>query len=663
MSPRKARRLRPQMVVWAVAAVVIAGIISYPRAFSPVLKAQNSSHQSRITPAPPRTTGTLPESKVLTITAIAKGPNQINLTWPPVASPGYGYLVEIQSDADSRYASWTELDPMPTAGGFTCDPSVVWVGGTCNMNDAAGTHVYNPPTHGIPTWVTDPTYIDPQDGSAAQMIAWGLKSNVNYNFRVRTYTGNSSPAYGAYSNTASASTAQYVQRYVSLTGKDSNDGTAADDAHAWRTLAHGSAGIACGQELIVMGGNYATDNINMQQNCSAGNKAVVAVNAGDTATIVSLPAGAIQSINLSGNYIVIDGIKAATASTVGEYVVTISGNHDAFLNVEVRPAVIPSFFYGVGLYGDHNLIYRSYFHDFGSPDPVQNPGGNGGWVLAVYGHGALNNVIWSNHLTRGGHDQSLCKGGCSYNRWLNNIMDGGWGQGWAAVFAEGVVAEHNLLEGNVMKDIGRGVTFYKPALQLSQGRTTVRRNTIISPTVGLEESFLYGGTAANNLVYNNVFYNGLECIFQSHNGGVAVYDNDIYSNNICYKISNIAIDIYLNNPTNQISYNDITNVDDKGKPVKDQLFITWNHDAQGDFQYPKSLSFAEKHYSPPFSHNTPLAVVPMFVNESNLDFHLTVNSLLIGAGTAIADPDWGSPTGQIDLGPFGITHLNANPAQ
>jgi len=276
-------------------------------------------------------------------------------------------------------------------------------------------------------------------------------------------------------------------------------------------------------------------------------------------------------------------------------------------------------------------------NDFGSPDPVQNPGGNGGWVLAVYGHGALNNVIWSNHLTRGGHDQSLCKGGCSYNRWLNNVMDGGWGQAWAAVFAEGVVAEHNLVEGNVIKDIGRGVSFYKPALQLSQGRTTVRRNTVIGATVSLEESQFYGGTAANNLVYNNVFYNGQECLFQSHNGGVAAYDNDVFSNNICYKISGIGMDLYLNNTTGQISYNTIVNVDDKGKPVKDQAFITWNHDAQGDFQYPKSLTFADKNYSPPFSHNKALAVVPMFVNESNLDFHLTVNSLLIGAGTPISN--------------------------
>ena len=126
----RARRLRPQMLVWAVAVI----------AFSSALTAQT-----------------------LTITATAKGPDQINLTWPPVANPGYGYLVKIQSDGDSHYTSWTELDPMPAAGGFTCDPTVVWPGGICNISDPTGVHVYNPPTHGIPTWVTDSTYIDPQD--------------------------------------------------------------------------------------------------------------------------------------------------------------------------------------------------------------------------------------------------------------------------------------------------------------------------------------------------------------------------------------------------------------------------------------------------------------------------------------------------------------------
>src|SRR5438105_12706028 len=100
-----------------------------------------------------------------------KGPDQINLSWPSAANPGYGYLIEIQSAADDRYNSWAELQPVPTASGYTCNNTIVIKGGTCNISDPAGVHVYNPPTNGVPYWVTDSTYIDPQDGSRTQFIA------------------------------------------------------------------------------------------------------------------------------------------------------------------------------------------------------------------------------------------------------------------------------------------------------------------------------------------------------------------------------------------------------------------------------------------------------------------------------------------------------------
>ena len=99
---------------------------------------------------------------------------------------------------------------------------VVKNGATCNISDPAGTHVYNPTTNGVPYWVTDATYIDPQDGSPVQFIAWGLRPNTSYSFRVRSYSGTT---YGAYSAVATATTANYPVRYVSPTGNDSNDGT------------------------------------------------------------------------------------------------------------------------------------------------------------------------------------------------------------------------------------------------------------------------------------------------------------------------------------------------------------------------------------------------------------------------------------------------------
>jgi len=598
------------------------------------------------------------------ITATTKGPDQINLTWSAVSNPGYGYLVEIQSTGDSRYSSWTELQPVPTAAGYSCDNTVVWNGGSCHISDPSGTHVYNPHAHGIPYWVTDANYIDPQDGSAAQFIVWGLRPNTTYGFRVRSYSGNKSSIYGVYSNTTTAMTANYILRYVSPAGHDSNDGTGPENSHAWRTLFHASSAIGCGQELIVMGGSYASDDISMGQTCSAERKAVVMVNPGDTATITSVPARANQALLLGGNYIVVDGmVSAASTSQPGEYIGVILGNHDALLNMEFHPPVVPTFNGGLIVYGDHNLVYHSYLHDFGSPDATQNPDGNSGFILAVYGKSATNNVIWSDHLTRGGHDESLCKAGCSYNRWLNNVMDGGWGQGWNVVYGDNAVSEHNLVEGNFIYDIGQLVTFYKPSIQLSQGNNTVRRNIAVNgKSTALEESYLYGGTAANNLVYNNVFYDHAICLFQSANGGNSAYKNDIFANNICYKLHTQATNIYLDNTTNQISYNDMLYVDANGKPRPDQAIIVWNRAAQGSYQYPQTLSYADRNYSPPFSHNKGLDVIPKCVDETNFDFHLIANSSLIAAGTHVADAQWGSTDGTVDLGAFGINVAQYRPS-
>ena len=47
-------------------------------------------------------------------------------------------------------------------------------------------------------------------------------------------------------------------------------------------------------------------------------------------------------------------------------------------------------------------------------------------------------------------------------------------------------------------------------------------------------------------------------------------------------------------------------------------------------------------------------MIPKFVDEINFDFHLVANSSLITAGTDVADAQWGSTDGRVDLGAFGI---------
>ena len=79
--------------------------------------------------------------------------------------------------------------------------------------------------------------------------------------------------------------------------------------------------------------------------------------------------------------------------------------------------------------------------------------------------------------------------------------------------------------------------------------------------------------------------------------------------------------------------------------------------AQADFQYPKTLAYAEQNYNPPFAHNKGLDVPPQFVDETNLDFHLAPGSPLLGAGTSINDLNWGATAGTIDVGAFGIAQV------
>ena len=598
-----------------------------------------------------------PPLGVPSITAATKGPDQINLAWPAVSNPGYGYLVEIQSDADSRFSSWQELKPVPRASGYTCDSTVTIRGATCSISDPAGAHVYNPASNGVPPWVTEPQYVDPVDGSPVQFIAASLKPNTAYSFRVRSY---SAAGTGPYSNVSAATTANYTKRFVSPTGKDSNDGTAADDAHAWLTLAHGSSALACGQVLMIRGGSYRSDRISMSQACSAASRAVVLVNPGETAAIVSGQPGADSAVVLNGSYLVVDGLVSAAVSPSNDYQFVVTGAHNALFHIEAHPAIIPNATGGVALRGVYSLLYGSYLHDSGSPDATQNPSGNGGFVLVV--EGASNNVIWSNHLTRGGHDVSLCVRRCIHNRWLNNIMDGGWGMGFEAIQQ----SQYNLVEGSFVKDVGQSVAFYKPSFELSSGFNTLRRNTSVNgKSWAVEVSALYGGdTAAGNLVYNNVFYAPGGCLFQSHNDGglgVAAYDNNVWANNICYKFSGgSATDIYLGNTKSQFVSNTFLSVGATG-PLRDRRVLIWSHDTPGGFEYPVTVAEADLKYSPPFSGNAALTVAPRFVDEVNSDFHLLPGSPLIGAGTRITDTVWGTALGTADLGAFGILRVSPVP--
>jgi len=575
------------------------------------------------------------------LTATAKGPNQINLTWPPVPNPGYGYLVEVHSSADPRYQNFTEIQPIPWVRGFTCDPSVIINGASCTASDPGFVNVYNPPSNGVPYWVTDATYQDPQDGSAAQFIVWGLLPGTAYEFRFRPYSALG--GLGPYSAIASATTAAYQVRYVSPSGSDSADGLT--PGTAWRSLAFGSSQITCGQVLMVAKGSYGPDTVGMNQACSPAAKAVIRAEAG--AVLASVTPGASHAVSISGASCVLDGLKISFGANLGDYDVAVGGSHNALLGLDVSAAVVPTTKGGVNVLGSSILIYASALHDYGSPDGNQNPGGNNGFPLAV--QNSTGDVIWSNHLSRGGHDVSLCIRSCVANRWLNNVMDGGWGMGLEAIQG----STGNLLEGSYIYHVGRGVPFYKPGVEISSAGNVVRRNVVVgSQSWSFEISALYGGDTVHGVsVYNNTGYQNAGWIFGSANGGLAAYDGVLVADNISFA-EGTATDIYQGNTTGQITFNSLATVDGAGAVDPAARVVIWNHAAGGDFQYPKTVDFADTNYAPPWSNNAPLVVDPLFVAVAANDYHLRAGSPMIGAGVLVVDSVWPSVSLSNDVGAF-----------
>jgi hypothetical protein len=273
--------------------------------------------------------------------------------------------------------------------------------------------------------------------------------------------------------------------------------------------------------------------------------------------------------------------------------------------------------------------------------------------------------------------------GMNNSRLLNNIMDGGWGQGFDNVYHNSgdPNSQNILVEGNIIFHAGVLAPYYKPAIQISQGYTTVRRNIIINPqSVAIEESLLYAGTNAYTLVYNNTFYNAGTCLFQSHNinqgGGNGNYAYSVLANNICYPLTGgNATDIYLSDSTQTNTHNDFLYVAG-GIPYPNHAIITYDHDGRNALsgqpdcgsatnpnyscQYPFPVSTADSlsafpaGYNPPFSNNAPYSVDPLYVSPANFDFHLSSGSPLIGAGTVISDPQWSPPPGTWDIGAYGI---------
>ncbi|HPL62320.1 MAG TPA: right-handed parallel beta-helix repeat-containing protein [Syntrophales bacterium] len=561
------------------------------------------------------------------VTATAKGPNQINLTWGRVSAPGWGYKVEIQSSGDSRYSSWTDLTAALING-----------------------------RNYLPYWVTEPQYRDPTDGSgtslgsACQFPVFGLKYGTAYNFRVRSYGKNDSGAaqYSSYSSTASATTyTPSIIRHVKAGGPyGSGDGTS--EANAWGHIYNAnslSAGTTNGTLIIVHGGNYAGDGwAPSNSGASPSRKIVLQVDPGETATVTSTGANN-QVVNMgSRSYVVVDGLKTTASATNEIFTIGSGGSRNIWANCEVNASAIPQSVYTPYVYGSYNLLHQNYMHDVGRLDQ------SGGSGTGFTGSNAAYNYLQYCRHEKNGHDQLLMYTNSHHNAVLNNLFDGGYGMAWETHHQ----SNRCLFEGNIAKNAAKNQPgVYKPNIEISSDYHTIRRNFFLSGSShAIELSAIEGATAQGNLIYNNVIYgNTAGGIWYMQ--GSATQANNIWANNIIYNnMGNVSasgmpsptyVEVRGDYTGTKIHHNCIlyASPDNPGAAII-------NFNASGSNM---SVMQANSSYSSYFYSN--VTTTPNFVDTAY--FHLKSTSGLIDAGAVVSDSTWGniSYTGSSpDIGAF-----------
>lgn len=526
-----------------------------------------------------------------TITAIPKGPNQINLTWAGVTNPGWGYKVEIQSNSDSRYTNWTELAITRNGRNY------------------------------LPYWVTEPQYTDVLDGSGtsagspAQFQMYSLAYGTLYNFRVRTYakTDAGVETFGNYSNTASATTLTPTTiRYVTPGGAGSQNGTSW--ANAWPRISSAN-GVAAGTLVLVRSGSYASDNINPTGSGTQTNRIIFEAEpvAGTTVTITS--SSGIPML-LNTNYVIVDGINFDV--NYSDYMVQmLGGSRNAIANLEVDANGASG---AVAILSSYNLIHYCYLHDAGVYTDQES-----GYVVALLFESADRNVVQYSNMRRGGHDTGLTKGGADYNQWKNNLHDGGWGLGLEAVGSP--ICTYNLFEGSVFKDMAQAGHAYKPGIEASGNYNTVRRNIVYDGyTKGLEISDFTGAAtgAIGNLVYNNtVVHNGDNGIVNWSAVNNKVKNNIFYDNTAPEFLDDAAAknNVYERNLFSNPSTANIISID-----------------------YGSSITLAAAASSDPseFINNYDSSKTINFLDYANRELHLKSNSQLIDLGVSVTDSTWGT---------------------
>ncbi len=186
--------------------------------------------------------------------------------------------------------------------------------------------------------------------------------------------------------------------YVSTTGNDSNDGTASDNAHAWRTITHAGSLAVAGDTVHVLPGTY-NGNVNTVRSGTATSRITYLSDTKWEAKIVGSGSGVMW--DNSASYIDVIGFDISGPGCVG---LDFYGVNDRAISNNVHNGAPFSTCSGGGAGIDESGLYAgneylaNFVHDVGISDSLCGASGHKG-VHGLYKKNpgkVINNVLINN---------------------------------------------------------------------------------------------------------------------------------------------------------------------------------------------------------------------------------------------------------------------------
>jgi len=315
-------------------------------------------------------------------------------------------------------------------------------------------------------------------------------------------------------------------RYVTTTGNNGNDGTAADAGHAWLTIQNGLNNIAGGDTLNIGPGTY-DEPLNILNDASGSSWGTATTIQGTNVTIAWVT-GAYQHnhVEIEGHYLILSGLKFDASSFpttwAGPSSVIVSGadgHHVRFTNMtilgpprgmgillhdsavtggnEIISCVISNQGWGFVGTGSGDTFYHPVYIE--SPNNLVD-----GCTLGPPGIGARNHLDEAKNVGVQIYENNY--GGALTNNTVRNCTINGPSRGGFTITGDpgsGALGGYNKYYNNTIHD-----TTYGAIIDYNCGTNSLFNNTFYNIGYGIwNDGIDFGANSGGNLIANNIFVN------------------------------------------------------------------------------------------------------------------------------------------------------------